>query len=287
MAQIKPTPEPASRAAPQLLPPEDLMKIVGSPSAQNYLSSGRHFLGIFRRNGGLKPEHRVLDVGCGCGRMALPLTSYLGAGSYEGFDVVPELIAWCAENITPRHPNFRFVQVDVANAFYYGRGAQSAGAFRFPYEDATFDFTFLTSVYTHMLMDDFTRYTAEVVRTLKPGGTALMTFFLLNPESLRLKETPRSLFGFRHRHSSDGICIEDPKRPEAAVAYPEETARSVLRAGGLEVQQILLGSWCGREGTVSGQDIVVARRPNAAADPPAPAGPQRSIGHRLKRWLAP
>ena len=47
----------------------------------------------------------VLDVGCGIGRMAIPLARYLNTdGKYEGFDIIPENIAWCQRAITPRYP---------------------------------------------------------------------------------------------------------------------------------------------------------------------------------------
>ena len=43
-----------------------------------------------------RPGERVLDVGCGIGRMARPLAGYLtGDGSYDGFDVNREGIRWC------------------------------------------------------------------------------------------------------------------------------------------------------------------------------------------------
>lgn len=66
------------------------------------------------RNAGLTAGEDVLDVGCGSGRVALPLISILGPdGSYEGFDVVPEAVAWSRRRITAAHPNFRFQLADV------------------------------------------------------------------------------------------------------------------------------------------------------------------------------
>jgi SAM-dependent methyltransferase len=270
--------------ATQLVPPPALMKIVGSASVESYLRAGSSFFSIFRRHGKLKPSDRVLDVGCGCGRMALPLTRYLDSGSYDGFDVVPELIDWCRANVTPRHPNFRFERVDVANSFYHGKGAAPAAQFRFPYDDGIFDFTILASVYTHMLTADFMRYTSEVARTLKPGGTALMTFFLLNEESRPMKETKRSKFKFLYPYGR-GLLVEDPDRPEGAVAYSEQRVRSILRANGLDVQQILFGSWCGRERAVSGQDIVIARRASDLGALPSPALRLKRLARRVKRRL--
>jgi len=280
------TPETEDDPSRRLLPPVHLRKIVGTASAGAYIAAGNSFFSIFRRYAGLKPSDRVLEVGCGCGRMARPLTRYLESGSYDGFDVMPELVAWCVENITPRHANFRFARVDVANTFYGGGGA-SAAQFRFPHEDGAFDFTILKSVFTHMLMDDFARYAGETARTLKPGGTAVMTFFLLNEESRRMKEAPRSKLKFPYFHSR-GVLIEDPARPEGAVAYPEQTVRAVLNGCGLEVQQILFGSWCGRERAVSGQDIVIARKTRAAPEPPPSARDRiRRVVRLIKRrWLS-
>ena len=69
--------------------------------------------------GGLQPRHRVLDVGCGIGRVAVPLTGYLSReGSYEGFDIVRSGIRWCNRRIGSRYPNFRFIHVDLKNDLY-------------------------------------------------------------------------------------------------------------------------------------------------------------------------
>ena len=63
---------------------------------------GEEFFRHFIELGGLKPDERVLDLGCGIGGMAVPFTLYLSdLGSYEGFDVFPNRISWCQENITP------------------------------------------------------------------------------------------------------------------------------------------------------------------------------------------
>src|SRR5260370_25414931 len=74
-----------------LIPPSEL-QFVGTG---DFLAIGREFLGIFRDAGGLEPHHQVLDIGCGNGRMALPLMEFLSCdGSYEGFDILQEGIDW-------------------------------------------------------------------------------------------------------------------------------------------------------------------------------------------------
>ena len=62
---------------------------------------------------GLAPDGSILDVGCGAGRIAIPLTRYLSQhGRYVGFDVISDAIEWCRANITSRCRNFEFHHLD-------------------------------------------------------------------------------------------------------------------------------------------------------------------------------
>lgn len=256
------------------------MKLVGSPSAEEYHAVGRRFVDTLCRYGKLERSHRVLDVGCGPGRLAVHLAAFLDSGSYEGFDVDARMVAWAQENIAGRHANFRFQHVDVANGFYHAGGGSSAARFRFPFPDAAFDYTLLTSVFTHMLRGDVVNYLAEVSRTLKPGGTALMTFYLHNDEARALRERARPGFGAWHRHGA-GTWVLDRARPEACVGYAEQTARSMVRECGLQIHRILFGSWRGLQDTLSGQDIVIVRKPTGPAVPE----PRKGALARIKAWF--
>ncbi len=109
------------------------------------------FLDYFIDLGGLKPTDSVLDVGCGAGRMAYGLVNYLAQSSrYEGFDTIPEFITWAQQEISTRYPNFQFQHVPIYNSLYNPSGHLKPTEFIFPYEDASFEFVFLTSVFTHM-----------------------------------------------------------------------------------------------------------------------------------------
>ena len=62
----------------------------------DFISQEKNTLELFKEYGNLLPEHTVLDIGSGIGRMAVPLTSYLNNTSqYEGFDIVAEGVNWC------------------------------------------------------------------------------------------------------------------------------------------------------------------------------------------------
>ncbi len=240
-----------------LTPPKG--KIFHNPNAYKRIGNKffRHFLDL----GDLKPDERVLEVGCGIGRMAVPLTRYLDGGEYEGFDVMPEAIEWCQRNISSKYPNFRFQVADIYNKEYNPRGTRRASDYEFPYEDESFEFVILTSVFTHMLPDEVSNYLSEIERVMKPGGRAMITFFLLNQESLKLIESGMSTIDFPYDF---GVYrTKEKSTPEAAIAYQEDFIRNLYRENNLKIAEpIRYGSWCGREAFLSLQDIVVARKPS-------------------------
>jgi predicted RNA methylase len=41
---------------------------------------------VFLQDMGLLPEHRILDIGCGGGRLGIPLINYLNPEGYFAFD---------------------------------------------------------------------------------------------------------------------------------------------------------------------------------------------------------
>jgi SAM-dependent methyltransferase len=193
----------------------------------------------------------VLDVGCGMGRMARPLTGYLAAdGSYEGFDVNRDGIGWCRRRYA-RNRNFHFQVADLYNRRYNPHGAHAATDYRFPYDDDRFDLVVATSVLTHLLESEADHYVAEIKRVLKPDGRALLTLFLLNDESRTLIKEGKSALAFLD--PDDHVSVLDADLPEEAVAYDEGWMDERL-----EVAETKYGSWCGREAFTSFQDLVVA-----------------------------
>lgn len=225
----------------------------------DFAALGAHFLDHFVRLGGLRSEHRVLEVGSGIGRMALPLTGYLTPpGEYSGFDIVREGVEWCTRELTLRFPHFRFSLADVRNDHYNPAGRFRAAEYRFPFEAGRFDFVILTSVFTHMLPADQRNYLSEIARVLRPGGRVLATFFLLDDEARSLIGRGRSRLTFAHGGAP--AWFEVPEDPEHTVAYDLGGVRAELEAAGLRLDAIHTGSWCGRPSGASFQDIVLATR---------------------------
>jgi ubiquinone/menaquinone biosynthesis C-methylase UbiE len=239
-----------------LMPPRRL-SFVGRGDFER---TGNEYLHHFQELGGLRPGDRVLDMGCGIGRMAIPLTGYLEvSGSYAGFDVGRAMIRWCQREITSRRPDFEFAWAPVYNQKYNPFGSISAAEFRFPYEDASFDFVFATSLFTHLVRAETEHYLRETARVLRPGGTCLLTFFALDEHAEGEVTAGRASFDFRH--PIEGGFTTDPSQPEEAIAFPADDLRAMLADVGLQVQEpIRFGLWSNHPDGPAGQDIVVARR---------------------------
>jgi SAM-dependent methyltransferase len=249
----------AARRTENPSPPSDLLlKITGDADQEKNAAIGEGLLRLFIELCELKPSEDVLEIGCGVGRVALPLTRYLDPeATYEGLDVVAEAIDWCVANITSGYPNFRFRQSDIFNRWYNPDGRTQAKDYRFPYEDEAFDFAFLTSVFTHMFPEDVENYLFETTRVLKPGARVLLTFFLLNEESIALMKKGE---GFVFEHEFDGFRAASREVPEATIALHEEFVLDLLRRCGLVTRTpIHYGVWAGdREGSSVYQDTIVA-----------------------------
>lgn len=114
-------------------------------------------VGIVKRLG-LQPQHFLIDVGCGAGRLAKPLSTYL-TGRYSGFDLVHELVDY-ARKITNR-PDWRFEVVKYIEI---------------PEPDSCADMVCFFSVLTHLLHEQSFWYLQEAVRVLKPGGAIVFSF---------------------------------------------------------------------------------------------------------------
>jgi SAM-dependent methyltransferase len=265
------------------LPPDEMNFVGGG----DFDAMGREFLRYFVELGGLKPHHRVLDIGCGIGRMARPLTAYLDrTGGYDGFDVVGVGIDWCLRQIATRFPNFRFRRANVYNPSYHPAGLYEAAEYVFPYAANSFDFIFLTSVFTHMRPADMANYVREIGRVLKVGGRCLGTFFLQTPETQSLAAAGKGALKFTHRR--DGYWIAFPEvADEEAICFDETDVTTLFERWGMTAAgPVRRGAWCGRVDHVSFQDMVVMQKGRDVVErrPAWVARALRGWSRKLGRW---
>jgi SAM-dependent methyltransferase len=240
--------------APMVPPVSEMFD--GPTSVDEFKKNGEEFLEIYKHVCGLRPSEAMLDVGCGIGRKTLPLTQYLNeVGRYEGIDIVSAGVQWCSAQITPRFPNFKFQQIDVYNKHYNPQGKNDPAEYRFPFSDQTFDFVMLGSVFTHMLPAEMINYLSEVHRVLRIGGRCLITYFLLNEESLQKIDAGKSSLDFKYTYDKYRTISEDI--PELAIAFDETWIIDRYREVGVEVKRLDYGSWCARQSYLSYQDLIL------------------------------
>jgi SAM-dependent methyltransferase len=224
--------------------------------------TGPEFAHYCRELGGLRPDGSILDVGCGFGPLAAALTEYLTpAARFEGFDIVPAGVEWAQSRITARYPNFRFTWLDVYNDGYHPEGKLDPRSVEFPYRDAAFDLVHLRSVFTHMLPEEVDHYLGEIRRVMRPDGRCLISYFLINNESLELMENGQSSKYFLYDHGVYRCNRPEHRRKKQgySIAYEEGFIRSLYRKRGLRlIGPVHYGAWCGRGDPVDGQDILVA-----------------------------
>jgi ubiquinone/menaquinone biosynthesis C-methylase UbiE len=242
-----------------LIPPTRLM-FDGPRNISTFKKNGKEFLRYYIKLCNLKPNEKILDIGCGIGRKTVFLTKYLDEnGRYEGFDIVKVGIEWCRKRISSKYPNFHFQLVDVFNNHYNPKGKYRASEYRFPFENESFDIVVLGSVFTHMLPEDMENYFSEIVRVLKKGGRCLITFFLLNRESFEFFNPKKSQLNFKYKMGKYRTI--NINMPEDAVCYDESYVLSIYEKYGLVItQSIHYGSWFKRQDFLSFQDIIIATK---------------------------
>jgi SAM-dependent methyltransferase len=246
--------------SPISTPPKLLIDKIGGGGAMGFKSVGLNFLGHFIHKAGLSCDARVLDIGCGVGRMAYALAHYLAPdGVYRGFDVCQESIDWANGSIGKTHPNFAFQQIDLRHDLYNPEGTVAPLEFKFPYEDDSFDFVFLTSVFTHMSAPEIRAYLKEIRRVLMSGGTCLLTAFLMDEISTKLCKEGKSSQNFVHSWD-EGFTV-DPEQPENAVAFEEGLFLKWLEEAGFETRACFPGYWSGRLFGHNYQDMLVLGAP--------------------------
>ncbi|MBS1966927.1 MAG: class I SAM-dependent methyltransferase [Chloroflexi bacterium SZAS-1] len=143
------------------VPPKELWLGYGT-TAQVYLEAGRHhvnrMLQITEGSGwSLPADARVMDFGCGAGRMARWLVEKVPDGEIWGTDISAPHITWCQQNLTPP---IHFVTTTTMP--------------HLPFEDNSFDFIYAGSVFSHL--DDLAdAWLLELRRIARPSSRIFIT----------------------------------------------------------------------------------------------------------------
>lgn len=145
------------------VPPKHLQVRVAGTYNPRFFTSGQKMIddieGILQGNGeSLFNFSTILDFGCGCGRLMIPLGFMVPPEKLFGTDIDLKAIRWLGTN----YPSFQDLDVNRVKP-------------PMKYPEGMFDFIFGVSVFTHLPEKLQTAWLAELSRVLKPGGFGLFT----------------------------------------------------------------------------------------------------------------
>lgn len=116
---------------------------------------------------GLKPEHHLLDVGCGLMRLGSLAIPYLEPGHYYGIDPTGPLLALGRAILD---------HLDIDRPY----SLLQSGSFEFERFGVSFDYAIAQSVITHLSRPQVARCFEALKAVMKPGGTFIFTYLLSN-----------------------------------------------------------------------------------------------------------
>ncbi|MFD0463228.1 methyltransferase domain-containing protein [Microvirga aerilata] len=164
------------------LPSLRMMNIIGSHDVAHFKRNMTQVFSELYWRGLLSTSSNVVDIGCGCGRLALPISRLLKEGRYYGVDVWSEGVDWCKAKIESEYQNCSFYTIKAENNYYFEERAPSLhNDFKLEFcPTNTADLAFAISVFSHLTRSDCVAYFKEVSRVLKPKGILYLTGFVID-----------------------------------------------------------------------------------------------------------
>ncbi|MEJ7764310.1 MAG: class I SAM-dependent methyltransferase [Acidimicrobiales bacterium] len=216
------------------LPPASLRIRIGVSNRilrnADVFQEGQFMVRQFVDRGWVGEGARILELGSGVGRNTIGFKDQVYFESYDGIDVDAEMVSWCVDNVAT--PAVRFHHANLFSAVYNPFGLPVT-EYRLPFADNSTTFSLGISVFSHLLRKDAAHYAAELGRVTEGGGLACHTFFLLDHIQSRLGDR------WTFAHEVDGCWVENPKYPEAAVAYWEKDVTAMFARHGLHIVDVL------------------------------------------------
>lgn len=138
-------------------PPAHLMKRVIGTEQPNFffrfaLTCFGQYMAAAGKHKDLSTIKKMLDWGCGCGRVSAHYLRIIDGPAVTGCDIDGEDIAWCQENLKE------------------GRFVHSSPFVPLPFEKGEFDLVVSLSVMTHLTKEQQNQWLKEIDRILAPGG---------------------------------------------------------------------------------------------------------------------
>jgi SAM-dependent methyltransferase len=139
-------------------------RAVGSLSRESWLTAGQRQFDYLMHHG-LKPDTRMLEIGCGNLRAGRLFIAHLKPGNYHGVDISPDILLAALQTVA---------RLDLRRQRPY---LTLVGDLRLEFlPDQAFDIVHAHSVFTHSPLEVIDECLAHVGRTMAPEGFFDFTF---------------------------------------------------------------------------------------------------------------
>lgn len=195
---------------------------------EHYDAFARYYRPRLNEAAGIRPQERVLDVGCGCAQSTRDAAHAARAGSALGVDLSAKMI---------RRAEQRAREEGLANASFLQADAQAH-----PFEPASFDVAI--SRFGAIFFGDRLAAFRNIGRALSPGGRLA----LLGWQAPRPGEFLAELFGALD--AGRGLPPPEPGQPVLGLADADRVRELLAQAGfaGIEMADVREKVYLGRDG---------------------------------------
>jgi cyclopropane fatty-acyl-phospholipid synthase-like methyltransferase len=237
------------------------MQKIGSHDSAHFVSAQTALFHEIATRLALTQNSVVVDIGCGCGRLAIPFAFLLRApGAYYGIDVWAEGIAWCQDVLAQRYSTLHFRCLDAASNYYFDRqpNYRVKNDFKLDFlAPESVDGVFAISVFTHLTREDVQSYLNEIGRILRPKCAAYVTAFIIDDffhdyvcrtgkHKAVIEREPGCFYAYQGQDHFAGFSME--------------TWGELVAQAGLRIVSSEMGKWAEKPGGRTFQDTFILVR---------------------------
>ena len=253
----------------------DLSKTLKSSSGESLCETSgggdpavvaKNWRDLIERHLEIPKNSKVLDYGCGIGRLAIGLLEDRSDLNYLGIDIVPEFIEFALKYITEYKENFKFALIDDKSSLYqkyiinYKRQINSV-----QFQDLQYspDFIFALSLFSHLNMEEAKKVLKNISSCMHDDSVVFLTTFIVDLEAKKAMKS-RETFPFNPKstHVHESYIEDDYNGPQSAIGFERPILEDLFFNYGLVITQQINGFWRGLRyaNNKSLQDILIIKK---------------------------
>jgi len=223
-----------------------------NPNSEQNKQTAKHLLEILKLSG-LGQSDKLLDLGCGTGRLCYAIKEYMPPQNYIGVDISCEYI-----RIATDTHKMEFRLTDIKHPIFNKNGSIEPKDYKIPANDGEFDFCAIIAVFNHCKYQWIKPIINEVSRVLKPTGICLSTWFIINRHYEYIKNTLPKRYQFNYIND---LTYNASETPCLNTAFSEPDLRkTILETKMRIIEPIRYGEWASGPAPLTGHDIMLLRQ---------------------------